>query len=217
VSEADDAGPTTPGWTGDGADDPGTEARPHWATYGTQPYAVAPPPPPTQRPVVEIADLWTVVLGTVGVLLVGVVTTAVWVWVAPRVIAVKQPGGGVGFVASEPKGFAGADVAFLAITAAAGLLCAGVAALVARRRGLAVTVAMAGGGFLASWLTAWFGRLLTGGPAAHWVAHATVNAHQHYFIELQTRPFVMAWPVVALVVTFFVALATPDEPAPPAA
>jgi hypothetical protein len=157
--------------------------------------------------------VWTVLLGTISVLLVGIAATFVWVWVSPRLIAAKDAKGGVSLAAPESKAFAGADVKFLFVTVAAGILCGVVAALVARHRGLAVSVAMASGGILASLMVAWGGRWLTGGPLGRWADHASVGSH-HLFIQLQTRPFIMAWPVVALLITFLVALATPDRPAP---
>lgn len=188
------------------------------APYGQSPYASpAYPAPPLQQPAVELADVWTAILGTIGVLLVGVLATFVWVWVAPRVVAVKDAKGGVSLSGGDPKGFAGADVTFLFVTLGAGVLCAAIAALVARHRGLAVSVAMAVGGVLSSLMVAWLGRWLTGGPLHRWAAHASVGTH-HLFIQLQTRPFIVAWPVIALVITFAVALATgdsqPEQPPP---
>jgi hypothetical protein len=223
-----DANPTPPEWeappskspanpwaTGPsptGAGSTGAYPGPRPAPYGPDPYAsaVAPPPEP-QRPVVELADIWTVVLGTISVLIVGVIATFIWVWVAPRVIAVKDAKGGVSLAAPESKSFAGADVTFFFVTLGAGILCGLVAALVARHRGLAVTVAMAGGGILSSLMVAWLGRWLTGGPLHRWADNASTGSH-HLFIQLQTRPFIMIWPVAALVITFIVALATPDRP-----
>lgn len=188
---------------------PASGQRP--APYGPDPYAVpvdfAPPP---RQPIFDRADLWTVILGTIGVLLVGVIATFVWVWIAPRAMVVRDAHGGVSLVNPETKAFAGADVTYLFVTVAAGLLCALIAAVVARHRGLAVTIAMAGGGVLSSLMVGWCGRWLTGGPIDHWVAHTPVGTHQ-LFIQLQTRPFVVAWPFVALIVTFVVALATQDR------
>jgi hypothetical protein len=181
---------------------------PRPAPYGSGPYATPPQlPAAPERPLVEMADVWTALLGIVGVLLVGVVATFVWIWVSPRVLAVKDAKGGVALSQPYPKGFVGADVTFLLVTLVAGVLCAVIAALVARHRGLAVSVAMAAGGILASLMVAWLGRWLTGGPLSRWVDDAAVGSH-HLFIQLQSRPFVVAWPVVALLITFAVALAT---------
>jgi hypothetical protein len=221
--EVSDAGPT-PQWRSpwDPAQHPGEQASP-WtpntdaysgprpAPYGSDPYAApAYQPAPVERPVVELADVWTAILGTVGVLLVGVLATFVWVWVAPRVIAVKDAKGGVSLASGESKAFAGADVTYLFVTLGAGILCAVVAALVARHRGLAVSVAMGGGGIVASLMVAWLGRWLTGGPLHRWADHASVGSHQ-LFIQLQTRPFIVAWPMIALAITFAVALANAER------
>jgi hypothetical protein len=179
--------------------------------YGVSPYAT-----PTvdhedgERPLIEMADVWTALLGTVAVLIVGVVATFIWVWVAPRAVAVKDAHGGVSLAAPETKAFAGADATYFFITLGAGLLCGAVAAIVARHRGLAVTVALGGGGLLSALMVAWFGRWLTGGPLTRW-AHDTSTGSHDLFIQLQARPFIMAWPVAALVITFFVALATSNR------
>ena len=60
-------------------------------------------------------------------------------------------------------------------------------------------------------MVAWLGRWVTGGPIHRWAANVPVGSHELY-LQLQTRPFVVAWPVVALVITFVVALATQDRP-----
>jgi len=185
--------------------------------YGSDPYAGAHAhPEPPRRPVFERADLWTTLLGTVAVLIVGVIATFIWVWIAPRAIAAKDAKGGVSLSVPETRAFVGADVTYFFVTLGAGVLCALVAATVARHRGLAVSIAMAGGGILSSLMVAWLGRWLTGGPLHRWADHASVGSH-HLYLQLQTRPFIVAWPVVALLITFVVALATQDRPADHAA
>lgn len=192
-------------------------AYPPWRPmpYGSNPYAPPPAPPAPRRPALEMADVWTALLGTIGVVLLGFVATLLWVWLAPRAIAIKDAQGGVGLADPETKAFVGADVTYLFITLAAGVVCAGVAAVIARHRGLAVSIAMAVGGVLAALLVAWLGRWISGGPVTTWAHHMSPGRHR-YFIELQARPFIMAWPIVALVITFVVALCTPDpvQPAP---
>lgn len=181
--------------------------------YGSDPYAPAHGfGPVAQRPIVELADVWTALLGTVAVLIVGVIATFVWIWLAPHATAIKDAQGGVSLAVPETKAFAGADVMYVFVTGGAGAVCALVAALVARHRGLAVSVAMAGGGILSALMVAWLGRWITGGPIHRWADHLPAGSHQ-LFIQLQTRPFIVAWPVVALIVTFVVALATQDPPA----
>ncbi|MGH8890446.1 MAG: hypothetical protein ACRDV3_11935 [Acidothermaceae bacterium] len=190
----------------------GAYPGPRPVPYGSGPYAPAHGfGPVAQRPIVELADMWTALLGTVAVLIVGVISTFVWIWLAPHAIAIKDAKGGVSLAAPETKAFASADVMYLFVTAGAGAVCALVAALVARHRGLAVSVAMAGGGILSSLMVAWLGRWITGGPVHRWADQVPVGSH-HLFIELQTRPFIVAWPVVALIITFVVALATQDRP-----
>jgi len=184
---------------------------PRPAPYGVSPYAS----PPVEhrepdRPLVEMADVWTALLGTIAVLIVGVVATFIWVGVAPRAVAAKDANGAVRLLAPETKAFAGADATYFIVTVVAGLLCGLIAAVVARHRGLAVTVALGGGGLLSSLMVAWLGRWLTGGPLSRWAQHASTGNHD-LFIQLQTRPFIVAWPIAALVVTFFVALATSNR------
>jgi len=201
-----DAGPREPNgaWSGG-------YPSPRPAPYGVSPYATpGRGDEEPDRPLVEMADVWTALLGTVGVLIVGVIATFIWVWVAPRAVAVKDAKGGVSLLVPETKAFAGADSTYFLVTVGAGLLCGAVAAIVARHRGLAVTVALGGGGLLSALMVAWLGRWLTGGPLLRWASHASTGNHDLY-IQLQTRPFIMAWPIAALVVTFFVALATANR------
>jgi hypothetical protein len=201
--------------------EPSTDAYPdpRPAPYGSSPYAIGPVPwnplpEPVPRPLVEMADVWTTLLGTVGVLVVGVLASVVWVWLAPRVMAVRDAKGGVSLVDGSTKAFAGADVWFLFVTAAAGVLCGLIAAVVARHRGLAVSVAMAVGGIAAALLTAFLGRMFTGGPLLYWASHVATGNHR-LFIQLSTRQYLVAWPMAALAVTFVVALLTPDPPVQP--
>jgi hypothetical protein len=190
------------------------EPRP--APYGSSPYATEAPQLSAstiggQRPIVELADIWTALLGTVAVVFVGLLATIVWVVTAPRAMAVKNAQGGVSLVSPLTKAFAGADVYYLLITIVAGVLCGLAGAAVARRRGLAVSVAVAGGGILAALLVAWVGRWFTGGPLLHWAHRVPPGTHRLY-IELQTRQFIVGWPIAALAVTFIVGLLTPDPP-----
>jgi hypothetical protein len=189
--------------------------QPRPMPYGSSPYAVAIPafdsaPAAQERSIVEWADVWTVLLGTAGVVVLGVVAAFLWVWLSPRTNGQLQ-GNDIAFSANVSKVFAGADVVFLFITVGAGLVCGVVAAIVARHRGLAVSLAMAIGGTLASLEAAWIGRALTGGPEPRWVAHASKATHP-YFIALATRQYIVAWPLTALLVTFVVGLFTPDQP-----
>jgi hypothetical protein len=185
--------------------------------YGSSPYAITVTPGAVpdnegpRRPVLEMADVWTAVLGTIGVALLGVVAGFVWAWLAPRAMAVADGKGKSGLINPETKAFAGADVMFLFIGVGAGLLCGSVAAILARRRGVAVSVAMALGGTLASLLAAFIGRALSGGPARYWADHVSAGNHR-YFIELITRQYLVGWPLAALAVTFVVGLLTPDPP-----
>jgi hypothetical protein len=164
------------------------------------------------RSVIGLADVWTAVLGTVAVVLVGVIAGFVWLWLAPRPHGVVSASGGKSVqFDSANKVFASADVTFLFIGVGAGVLCGIVASILARRRGVAVSVAMAVGGTLASLLAAFIGRALSGGPQDYWLARASVGPHR-YFIELTTRRFLVGWPIAALLVVFVVGLFTPDPP-----
>jgi hypothetical protein len=185
--------------------------------YGSSPYAATVTPGSaidrdvSRPPVLELADVWTAVLGTIGVVLVGVLAGFVWLWLAPRAMAVSDGKGKSGLLDPETKAFAGADVTFLFIGVAAGLLCGIVAAILARRRGVAVSVAMAVGGTIASLAAAFIGRAASGGPAHYWADHAAAGNHR-YFIELTARQYVVGWPLAALAVTFVVGMLTPDPP-----
>jgi hypothetical protein len=184
--------------------------------YGSSPYATSPPLAPTEgveghRALVEPADVWTALLGSIGVASLGVLAGFVWLWLAPRALTTSDGKGHSSLLNPSTKAFAGADVTFLFIGIVAGLICGVCAAVLARHRGLAVSVAMGVGGTLASLIAAWIGRALSGGPNNYWLNHATAGNHR-FFIELATRPYLMAWPVTALVVTFIVAMFTPDRP-----
>jgi hypothetical protein len=184
--------------------------------YGSSPYAVTVSPGTDARvrgqSPIGLADVWTAVLGTVAVVIVGVIAGLLWLWIAPRPRGVVSAGTGKSVqFDSANKVFASADVTFLFIGVGAGLLCGLVASILARRRGVAVSVAMALGGTLASLLAAFIGRALSGGPQNHWLARASVGRH-HYFIELTTRRFIVGWPIAALLVVFVVGLFTPDRP-----
>ena len=189
--------------------------QPRPMPYGSSPYAVTattgalPDSDDPRPPVMEMADVWTALLGTLAVVPLGVIAGFVWVWLAPRALAVADGKGKSGLINPETKAFAGADVTFLVIGIAAGLLCGAVSAILARRRGAAVSVAMAVGGTLASLLAAFVGRAVSGGPANYWADHVSAGNHR-YFIELITRQYLVGWPLAALAVTFIVGLLTPD-------
>jgi hypothetical protein len=199
--------PVTNGATPAAAAYAGTRPTP----YGSAPYvdvAEAPPGPP--RRLFEMADLWTALLGTVAVIAVGVVAGLIWYAIAPRAAAVRN-NTSYGTIDPYTKAFVRDDVLFLVITLLAGVLCAAVAALIARHRGVAVAVSMAVGGFAAAYLAAWIGRYLTGGPGTTWADHTSVGNHR-YFISLTDRQFLIGWPLAALVVTLLLALALPPQP-----
>jgi hypothetical protein len=194
--------------------------------YGSSPYAVTLgadatiAPAAIRRPIFGWADAWTALLGSIGIGLLGVVAGLVWLGLAPRATAHVQ-GGDIAFGSNVNKVFAGADLSFAVICTVAGLLCGAVGAILARRRGLAVSLAMAIGGTAASVIASWLGREISGGPAFRWAAHAGAGPH-HYFIALVDRQFLVAWALAGLAVTLVVALFTPDpieqieaiEPAP---
>ena len=191
-------------------------SQPRPIPYGSSPYAVTVAPSADarvpSRSVIGLADIWTAVLGTIAVIPVGVIAGFLWLWIAPRPHGVVSAGNGKSVqFDSANKVFASADVTFLFIGVGAGLLCGIVASILARRRGVAVSVAMAVGGTLASLLAAFIGRALSGGPQDYWLARASVGPH-HYFIELTTRRFLVGWPLAALLVVFVVGLFTPDRP-----
>jgi len=184
--------------------------------YGSSPYAVSVPPVADAgargRSPIELADVWTALLGTLAVIPLGALAGLLWLWTATRPHGVvSATDGKVVQFDSANKVFASADVTFLFIGVGAGLVCGIVASILARHRGVAVSIAMAVGGTLASLLAAFVGRALSGGPQNHWLARASVGPH-HYFIELSTRQFVVGWPIAALLVVIVVGLFTPDEP-----
>jgi hypothetical protein len=182
--------------------------------YGSAPYAgQAEPAPARSRRVFEMADLWTAVLGTIAVVAVGAIAGLIWFAIAPRAAAVRN-NTSFGTIDPYTKAFVRDDITFLAVTLVAGVLCAVVAGLIARHRGVAVAISMAVGGFAASYLAGWLGRYLTGGPALTWADHTSVGNHP-YFIDVTDRQFLLGWPLAALAVTFLIALAMPPQPESP--
>ena len=184
--------------------------------YGSSPYAVTVTPVADARAQsqsrIGLADVWTALLGTLAVIPLGVVAGFLWLWIAARPHGVVSAAGGKSVqFDSANKVFASADVTFLFIGVGAGLLCGIVASIIARHRGVAVSIAMAVGGIVASLLAAFIGRALSGGPQDYWLARASVGPHR-YFIELTTRRFLVGWPIAALLVVFVVGLFTPDRP-----
>ncbi len=130
-------------------------SQPRPMPYGSSPYAASVPPgadaPAGGRFPIGLADVWTALLGTVAVVIVGVLAGFLWLWIAPRPRGVVSATGGKSIqFDSANKVFASADVTFLFIGIGAGLLCGLVATILARRRGVAVSIAMAVGGTLAS-------------------------------------------------------------------
>lgn len=191
-------------------------SQPRPVPYGSSPYALSVTPAADtgahSRSPIELADVWTALLGTLAVIPIGVIAGLLWLWLAARPHGVVSAANGKTVVFdSANKVFASADVTFLFIGVGAGLVCGIVASILARHRGVAVSIAMAVGGTLASLLAAFTGRALSGGPQNHWLARASVGPHR-YFIELTTRQFLVAWPIAALVVVIVVGLFTPDEP-----
>ncbi|MBX6370977.1 MAG: hypothetical protein IRZ02_01800 [Acidothermus sp.] len=188
-----------------------TEPTPPWTPYpGPRPAPYrsdVPQAAEPARPLLEPADYWTALLGTLALLPLGVFAALIWVALAPRATASVTASHQVSIVGSEPRAFVAADMTFLFIAVVAGVLCGGIAMLLGRHRGTAVAVAMAAGGVGASYLMSWLGMWISGGPAHRWAAEATAGTH-HYFLQLQAQPFLMAWPLIAVLVVLVVSVVT---------
>ncbi|MGV9263591.1 hypothetical protein ACWDRR_02875 [Kitasatospora sp. NPDC003701] len=176
---------------------------------GPNPYA----PPPVDQAVLRAADrraplerlLPELKVGAVTVLAclaLGLVMAALWAWLAPKVPLVVD---GNKILYGDPEGEqrAGADSVFVLIGLGMGIVTALGAFLFTRRRGggIAVAIALATGGLLAS-LGAWgLGRRL--GPASDLVAEARRVGNGGHFdadIDLGAYGALLAWPMAAMVV-----------------
>jgi hypothetical protein len=160
-------------------------------------------------------DLRDSALILVAVTLAGVALGMLWLWLAPRVPLVSNAEG-VFLKDTEGEAAIGADGTFLLLAVGLGALSAAAVFLFRRNGGIALVVALAVGGLLASLLGwgigVWFG------PPQDVVAHAREVGEGVTFdayLELRAKGVLLAWPVAAMLVHLgLTALFGPRDPEP---
>jgi len=160
-------------------------------------------------------DLRDSALVLVAVTLMGVALGLLWLWLAPRVPLVSNAEG-VFLKDTEGEAAIGADGTFLLLAVGLGALSAAAVFLFRRNGGIALVVALAVGGLLASLLGwgigVWFG------PPRDVVAHAREVGEGVTFdayLELRAKGVLLAWPVAAMLVHLgLTALFGPRDPEP---
>ena len=175
---------------------------PDWHVTVTSPW---PGPAPRERALRAREDMVTAVVTTVLVALSGAVAGLVWEAVAPKLVLSRAiQGDEVAF-----KAQVGADVAFVAVALAAGVLCAAVALILFRARGPGLVAGLALGGVAAAFVADRVGYLvdraatLTAIHAAG-VAHPSPLGVSLLDFRLRALGVVVAWPLAAVVVVALV-------------
>ncbi|MGW7468720.1 ABC transporter permease [Streptomyces xantholiticus] len=160
-------------------------------------------------------DLRDSALVLVAVTLAGVALGLLWLWLAPRVPLISNREG-VFLKDTEGEAAIGADGTFVLLAVGLGALSAVAVFLFRRRGGMALVLALAVGGLLASLLGwgigVWFG------PPRDVVAHAREVGEGVTFdayLELGAKGALLAWSVAAMVVHLgLTALFGPRDPEP---
>jgi hypothetical protein len=176
---------------------------PGWAGAPATTFGLLPPGmrSDVQLPVDWRTDLRRLLLTTVAVALSGPVAGLVWRAVAPTVSIRGLLLGSESTLKAE----IGADVWFLLVGAAAGVLCAAVAAVL-RAEGPGVVLGLAVGGVLGSLVADRVGYLAAHGATAATLAAfgvppgALQRAGLDPFLEVRALGVLLAWPLAAVVV-----------------
>ncbi|WP_308313087.1 ABC transporter permease [Streptomyces sp. ISL-1] len=160
-------------------------------------------------------DLRDAAVVLVAVTILGVALGLLWLWLAPRVPLISNDRA-VFLKDTEGEEAVAADGTFVLLALAFGAVSAAAVFWIRRRGGIALVVALALGGLLAS-LLAW-GIGVWFGPTHDVVAHAREVGEGVTFdayLELRAKGSVLAWPVAAMVVHLgLTALFGPRDPEP---
>lgn len=151
----------------------------------------------------------------VGSVVAGLLFGAMWVWLAPRVPLIAQDGA-VLLRDSESEHTIAIDGTFTLIGLGFGAALAALAFLWRRRGGIALVLALAIGGLLASLLAWRFGIWL--GPSQDVAARAKSFGEGKPFdapLVLNAKGALLAWPVAAMITHLLLTgLFGPRDPAP---
>lgn len=150
-----------------------------------------------------------------GVTVLGVVLGLLWLWLAPRVPLVSD-GTAVFLRNTEGEESIGADGTFVLLAAGLGVLSAAAVFLFRRRGGVALVVALALGGLLASlvgWgIGVWLGP---GQDVAERAREAGEGVTFDAYLQLRAKGALLAWSLTAMVTHLgLTALFAPDDPEP---
>ncbi|MCQ6556079.1 ABC transporter permease [Streptomyces sp. C10-9-1] len=160
-------------------------------------------------------DLRDAAVVLAGVTVLGVVLGLLWLWLAPRVPLVSD-GEAVFLRNTESEEAVGADGMFALLAAGLGVLSAAAVFLFRRRGGIALVLALALGGLLASLLGwgvgVWLGPGTDVAERARQVGEGvTFDA----YLQLRAKGALLAWPLAAMVAHLgLTALFGPDDPEP---
>ena len=158
----------------------------------------------------------------IGTVLLGAPAGLLWSFVSPRVTVVIGDDGNVDLPGVESSdAFMGADGSFVLVAVLAGLLCGGLAYLLARRAGVWAVLALTVGGVLAALVAARVGVLpgraeilsaLRPGSSARGTFDLFLGARgEGDSLHLRAPSAVLAWPVGALVAFLGLGLAQDDD------
>ncbi|WP_316520720.1 hypothetical protein [Kitasatospora brasiliensis] len=155
------------------------------------------------------SEAWVGASVVLACLVVGLVMSGLWAWLAPKVPLVVD---GDRILYGDPEGEqrAGADAVFVLIGLGAGIVTALGAFLMTRRRGggISVAVGLAIGGLLGS-IGAWrIGRWL--GPSTDLIGEARRVGDGGHFdasIDLGAMGALLVWPMAAMVVLLLLSAA----------
>jgi hypothetical protein len=153
-----------------------------------------------------------------GQVVAGVVLGGVWSGIAPRP-TVRVSGGEARFVTADDRAFLGAEMTFLFLAVAAGVVTVAVGWFLARRRdvgGRPVLAAVVLGGLLGAVLAWRTGEWLSATTAAVTAAspEGTVGAGA---LDLRATAYLLGWPLAGAVTVLLASLFVPfpaDVPAP---
>ncbi|WP_069811833.1 hypothetical protein [Streptomyces sp. TP-A0874] len=182
---------------------------------GSSDYEAPWPPPPGDGGTDHRAELRRAAWVALGVTVAGVLLGLLWLWLAPKIPLVSN-GKVVYFQNTEGEEAIGADGTFVLLALGFGVISGAVVFLCARSGGVALVVALALGGVLASVIAWRFG--IAFGPDNDVARHARQVGKGVVFdapLELRAKGALLVWPLAAMAVHLaLTGFFTPRDPEP---